>query len=321
VRERVHVIAPVAEVRCAQHVRREQLSNGVRRALTIAVAMACASFVASNARAETTWIPGNSREIARTVSASRDAPVSALVFAPRVRAMAAADFAFAKIDLGGGVALRPGMAAFFELEHAETGKSGALPLPGQGNGPMLWRGHYLVSLALSAERLARRWLGDRGAIEIAMMAGHESDHVTGASFDDVHGRGDIEAGGGGEFVVYDVAMRAAVGASVDVWARVAERRYLRGAILHAPGVEGGLRWRATRVLQPLVSVFAERLFVDPNVNGGNDGGFASILAGVAVHGQVGELLPFLSIDAGNGKGLLINRREINLTVGVRFAPF
>ena len=298
------------------------MSNGVRRALTIAAAIVALAASSSNARADgVTWIPGNSREIARTSSASRDAPVSALVFAPRVRAMAAADFAFAKIDLGGGVALRPGMAAFFELEHAEKGKKGALPLPGQGNGPMLWRGHYLVSLALSAERLAKRWLGDRGAIEIAAMAGHESDHVTGASFDDVHGPGDILYGGGGEFVTFDVAVRAPLGASVDVWGRVANRRYLRGAILDAPGIEGGVRWRVDKVLQPLLSVFAERLFVDHGQNGADNGGFASLLAGVAVHGAMGELVPFVSLDAGNGKGLLINRRETNLTIGVRFAPF
>jgi hypothetical protein len=307
-------------------VHRDELPNDLRRALrvTIAFAIAIGLSIASStsARAQThvVWIPGNSREISRSTSASRDTPVSALVFGPRVRAMGAADFAFAKIDLD-GVVLRPGMDAFFELEHADTGLEGKLPLPGQGNGPMLWRGMYRVSLALSAEKLARRWLGERGAIEIAMSAGHESDHVTGASFDDVRARGDIEAGGGGEFFVYEIATRAPLSAKVDVWARIEDRQYLRGAILHAPGLEGGLRWRAGRVLQPIVSVFGERLLVDPNVNHGENGGFASILAGVAVHGAAGEAIPFLSLDMGNGKGLLINRREINLVLGVRFAPF
>jgi hypothetical protein len=309
-------------------VRRDELSSGVQRTLRVVafafsfVCIAAVLTTSSRARAQTSvvWIPGNSREISRSVSASRDTPVSALVFGPRVRAMGAADFAFAKITLD-GIALRPGMDAFFDLEHADPGKKGALPLPGQGNGPMLWRGMYRVSLALSAERLARRWLGDHGAIEIAMSVGHESDHVTGASFDDVRARGDIEAGGGGEFIIYEIATRAPLGAKVDVWARIADRQYLRGAILHAPGLEGGLRWRAGRVLQPIVSIFGERLLVDPNLNHASDGGFASLLAGVAIHGAAGELIPYLSVDAGNGKGLLINRREIDLVIGVRFAPF
>jgi len=288
------------------------------------VSMACVSIAcASTARASpsVTWIPGNSREIPRTPSASRDAPVSGLVFAPRVRAMGAADFAVAKIDLG-GVALRPGLDGFFELEHAETGtRDGALPLPGMGNGPMLWRGVYRVSLALSAERLARRWLGERGAIEIAWSAGHESDHVTGASFDDAPNRGDILAGGGGEFLIDEIAARFPLSPAVDAWMRMEERTYLRGAIRHAPGVEAGLRWRATSVLQPIVSLFAEALLVDHGLNAAKNGGFASILAGLALHGAAGEMTPFVSVDVGNGKGLLINRHELRVSVGVRYAPF
>ena len=130
-----------------------------------------------------TWMPGSSRAIERTTSASRDAAVSGLVFAPRVAAKGAADLALAKIEVG-GLALRPGFSAFFELEHADVGLSGPLPLPGEGKGPMLWRGVFGLSLMLSAEHLARAWLGPGGIIEWGATLGHESDHVTGGSFDD-----------------------------------------------------------------------------------------------------------------------------------------
>ncbi|MGH7272351.1 MAG: hypothetical protein ACREJ3_18130 [Polyangiaceae bacterium] len=281
---------------------------------------ALASLLApARARATVTWMPGESREISRDTSASRDAPVSGLVFAPRVSAKGAADFALAAMRFG-GVSLRPGFEAFFELEHADVGLSGPLPLPGQGRGPMLWRGYYGGSLALSAERLARAWLGARGAIEVAVTVGHESGHVTGGSFDDAPDPGDITAGGGGEFAIYDVAVRVPVSASVDVWGRIGDRAYFRGPILHAPGLGGGLRWHLAPHLEPVVSVFGEALLVNHNLNEARDGGFAGLLAGLALPGELGELIPYVAAAAGNGKGLLINRREIDLSIGVRYAP-
>lgn len=269
--------------------------------------------------ARVAWMPGSSREISRSVSASRDTPVSGLVFGPRVRATAAADFAVMKLHLA-GIALRTGFDGFFDLEHADTGYRGA-PLPGRGNGPMLWRGMYRMSLALSAERVARAWFRTGGAIEIAVSLGHESDHVTGGSFDDAPRRGDIVAGGGGEFAIYEAALRAPIATTVDVWGRVQDRAYFRGAIFHAPGLEGGLRWRAWPHLWPTFSVFGEGLLVNPNLNGAKDGWFVAALAGLALHGALGEVMPFVSADAGNDKGLLINRRELRVSIGVRYAPF
>jgi hypothetical protein len=265
-------------------------------------------------------MPGNSRAIPRTTSASRDVPVSDLVFAPRVGAKGAADFAFVVVRAG-GVAFRPGFDAFFALEHADVGVAGPLPLPGEGKGPMLWRGMFRASFALSAERLARAWLGRGGAIEITAAVGHESDHVTGGSFDDAPRPGDILDGGGGDFAVYDLAMRALVAPRLEVWARVEDRAYFRGPILHAPGLDTGLRWHLLPHVEPVLSLFGEALLVDPNQNAARDGGLAALLAGLALPGALGELIPYSAIDVGNGKGLLINRREIYVSIGVRYAPF
>jgi hypothetical protein len=265
------------------------------------------------------WMPGNSREIPKTTSASRDAAVSGLVFAPRVSAKGAADFAVSRVEAG-GIAMRPGFMAFFELEHANKGLSGPLPLPGEGAGPMLWRGMFGFSLMLDADHLARSWFGPRGAIEWGATLGHESDHITGASFDDAPGAGDIPDGGGGNFVLYEAAVRASLGRRLDGWARIEDRAYFAGPILHAPGAEAGVRWHLAPHAEPVVSVFGEALLVNRE-QGVHDGGFFGLLAGLAAPGAAGELLPYLALDVGNGKGLLINRREAVVSIGVRYAPF
>lgn len=271
----------------------------------------------SVARADVEWMPGSSREISRAASASRDAPVTTLVFGPRVRAMPAADFAVAKRSFR-DVALRFGFAGFIDLEHADTGFRG-LPLPGRGNGAMLWRGHYELSLALSAEALALRWLGRGGAIEIGWTVGHESDHVTGDSFDDAR-RGDIVAGGGGDFAIYELAVRKPL-ATIDLWGRAQDRAYFRGPIFHAPALDAGVRWRAWPRVWPTFSVYGEALLVNHGLNEATNGWFVAALAGLALRGTHGELMPFVSTDAGNGKGLLVNRRELRVAIGVRYAPF
>jgi hypothetical protein len=286
------------------------------------VGCACTLAPLGEARADAGaggWMPGNSREIPRTTSASRDAAVSGLVFAPRVAAKGAVDFAVAKVEAG-GLAVRPGFFAFFELEHADPGLAGPLPLPGEGKGPMLWRGMFGLSLMLSAERLARSWLGSRGAIEWGATIGHESDHVTGAGFDDAPATGDIAYGGGGNFVVYELALRTPMGARVEAWARLADRAYFQGPILHAPGAEAGLRWHLAPRVEPVLAAFGEGLLVD-HEHGAGDGGFFGLLLGLAAPGLAGELLPYVAVDVGNGKGLLINRREAVTSIGVRYAPF
>jgi hypothetical protein len=286
----------------------------------------------SPADQSTTFVPGNSHEIDRNASASRDSPVSGLTFAPRVEGKAAVDFAFVKISAG-GVALRPGFSGFFDIEHADIGVRGPLPLPGEGNGPMLWRGHFEFSLTLSAEDLARNWLGMHGALELGLTVGHESDHVTGASFNDAPKPGDIVSGGGGNFIIYELALRKRVASRCTLWGRVEDRAYWVGPIAHATGAEIGLRWHALGRIEPLTSIFAEALLVDHRIDQGEDptldprilqarnGGFFGWLLGIGMPGAFGELVPYTALDVGNGKGLLINRREIDLSIGVRYAPF
>jgi hypothetical protein len=285
-------------------------------------ALLAIGLASAGARADegaVTWMPGNSREIARTASASRDVAASDFVFGPRVSAKGAMDLAFAAIRVG-GLVLRPGIEGFLEIEYADTGSNG-VPIPGQGKGPILWRGHYEFTLAVSAERLAHDWIGPRGALELTLTGGHESDHVTGGSFDDAPLPGDIVDGGGGNYLMLDAALRRPLGDDLDVWVRVEDRVYLAGPIRHAPGGEAGVIWHLAPHLEPVVSIFAEALLVDHAQNQANDGGFLGILAGPSVPGKLGTLLPYIAFDVGNGKGLLINRREAVVTVGARVAAF
>ena len=82
-----------------------------------------------------------------------------------------------------------------------------------------------------------------------------------------------------------------------------------------------MRWHLWRYFEPVVSVFGEGLLVDNNQNEAKDGGDAELLAGIGVPGSFGELVPYASVDVGNQKGLLLNHRELDLIIGVRYAPF
>jgi hypothetical protein len=292
------------------------------RPLGAVLAVVALGAVSRTARADLEWLPGNSRAVPRTTSASLDAPVTGLVFAPRDELKAAADLGVARVSFA-GVALRPGISGFCDVQYAGVG--GFWPIP-PSTGQILFRGHYEISLALSAERLARAWLGSRGAIEVAMAAGHESDHVLGSGdpdsgFVNAPRHGDIVGGGGGNFLIYEIAMRVPLGARVDLSSRLTDRAYVSAPILHAPAVEAGMRWRLWPHFEPVVSVFAEALLVDHNQNAARDGGDAALLAGIALPGRFGEVIPLALLGVGNQKGLLINYRELTISIGVRYAPF
>jgi hypothetical protein len=277
---------------------------------------------ADPARHSFEWLPGESRAVSRKMSASLDAPVTEIVFAPRDELKAGADVAIARI-VTGGVALRPGFSAFVDVLYADPG--GFWPVSPR-SGAILFRGHYEFSLALDAERLSRQWLGSAGAVEVAFFAGHESDHVLGSGppdpgFVNAPRAGDITDGGGGHFTGPELALRFGMGPRLELWARAADRIYFHGPVLHEPSLEGGLRWLLRPGLVPLVSVFGEALLVDPNQNLGRDGGDVQLLAGLGLPGRHGEVIPFVALDIGNQKGLLINHREADCAIGVRYAPF
>jgi hypothetical protein len=268
------------------------------------------------------WLPGAAREIPTTTSASRDAPVSALAYGPRVRGDLAGDLGIIGVRWS-ALELRFGARGMIEIEHSEPGLSGPLPLPGEGKGPMLWRGLFGISVAFSDELLGRRWFGERGAIEFTLSGGHESDHLTapGPAYLDPPQPGDILEGGGGNYIGADLAVRFEAAPRWEIVLRLEDHVYWNGPLLNQLGGDAILRWRATGIAQPTVALFGEHLFADHTQNAANDGGSATALAGLALPGQLGEVTPFVSVQSGNAKGLLINRRETSGSVGVRYSPF
>ena len=72
-------------------------------------------------------------------------------------------------------------------------------------------------------------------------------------------------------------------------------------------------------MHPFLSAFAEWLVARPAL--ARDGYLVRCLGGAALLGRFGELTVFAAIDRGNGKGLLINRRETRVSASLRYMPF
>jgi hypothetical protein len=288
-----------------------------------ALLLLLAARSASSQEAPFIWLPGSAREIPRTSSASRDTPLFQSSFDSRWQASAGLEFGLALVrPARSGQAFRLGMYGMVDLQNADQ------PAIFEPVGTELLRGLYGFSISWAAEDLAHRWLGPQGALELSLVAGHESDHAL-ADFTNAHPDfevsplpGDIESTGG-NFLQPDLAARFALRPDLALTSRLQWRVYLPGSgpIRHAPGVDLVLRWKLLAWLQPQIAGFAERWYVDHSINQANDGGFARLLCGLGFPGRWGEATPFGAVDVGNGDGLLVNRRALRLTVGVRYAAF
>jgi hypothetical protein len=300
-------------------------------ALGACAALAAAVSLEGTARADVTWLPGPPRAIPRSASASRDTPVLEYAYGPRAQASIGAEPGLLAIDHGDFVT-RVGLYAMVGLENATDTR--AFP-PGE-----LWRGLVGASVAWDLPNAAKAWLVPGADLEVALVVGHESDHATVDSTArlETPPATAIPFGAGGDFVAPDVAVRLPAGPLV-LTARLQDRVYFNafplvvGDRASSDGIAAGLheglaqaagadliaRWRLSSWAQPQLALFGEHLFArEPSVD---DGGFFRAMLGLALPGWSGELLPFGSFDTGNGKGLLVDRRETRLSIGVRYAAF
>jgi hypothetical protein len=301
----------------------------VRRAC-VAAAFAVLAFVRA-AAADTIWLPGPARGIPRTASASRDTAVFEYAYGPRAQA---------SIGMEPGLVtfVRPDVVThvgFYALAALENGTDTRLFPPSE-----LWRGLVGASVTWELPRLARVWLVPGSDLELGLVVGHESDHESAGSTArlETPAQSAIPFGGGGDFLAPDVAASLPWG-PLTITLRLQDRIYwnafplvvgaraasdavasdLHEGLAHAAGADLIVQWRARDWVQPRLAVFAEHLFArDPFVD---DGGFLRAMLGAVFPGRVGELEPFGSFDAGNGKGLLVDRREMRLSFGVRYAVF
>ena len=306
------------------------------RARALAALLGCTlSLVTGEARADDVtwvWLPGAARGIPRTSSASRDTPVLEYAYGPRAQASIGVEPGVFEVRRTSTV-FRFGLYGLVGLENATSDRF--FP-PGE-----LWRGLVGVSFALELPRLARDWLVPGSSLEVGLVVGHESDHATVASSSTLAPPGPlaIPFGGGGDYLAPDIAVRLPAGRAVTITLRLEDRIYfnelpllvgartasdvvaddLHEGLVNAPGADLVVRWRAVPWAEPQLAVFAEHLF--PHDAFVPDGQFLRAMAGVVLPGRVGELEPFASFDGGNGKGLLVQERELRFSVGLRYAPF
>jgi hypothetical protein len=294
--------------------------------------LALALLAGPAARADTSWLPGAARAIPRTDSASRDAALVEIAYGPR-----------AQLSLGG----EPGVVEI--RGPAATWRLGVYGLVALENGavdrlfPADEVSRLLLGLSAAVElsAAARAWLPPGGDLEIALVLGYENAHASAfaTSFLPPPRAGDIAFGGGGEFLAPEIALRLPLGSDAWLSLRLQDRIYmnqwpllfgarelsdqiadtLREGLINAPGVDVILGWRATSWGQPQLALYAERLLAHDAF--ADDGYFVRALGGLVLPGRAGQVEPFVSLDAGNGKGLLINRHELRLSAGVRYALF
>ena len=180
---------------------------------------------------------GPAREISRTDSASRDAAVLALLFAPRGSRKGGGEFSLlsARHSL---VDLKLSFFGFLELEGSDE-PDDLLPVP---DGIRYWRGQYGFTLAASPPSLSTAVCGERCKLEGAVGFGHESEHYTGSNdggtADNFSDRPHV-----GDFVSADLAGRIDVG-EWRLTGRLIHRFFLpkRSAYRFGPAADLSIRW-------------------------------------------------------------------------------
>jgi hypothetical protein len=179
-----------------------------------------------------------------------------------------------------------------------------------------WRGLYGYGVAVSFDTLARRWLGERGALEATITGRHESEHQTGAT-SGAPGSDLSDVPIIGDFLMLDVAARIPIG-DLDVILRAQDKQFVTtsGGYTQGPGGDLILRWRRFQHVQPFSSTFAEYLVgrsVFP------DAFLVRNLTGVVFPSRAGDLYLFVDADYGHRKGLEVYSEERSLGFGLRFA--
>jgi hypothetical protein len=270
-------------------------------------------------------MPGESHAISHAHSASRDTGLMGYQVLPRVVLTTGADFSFIGFRFS-GLDLRAGMFGMFEVQTITEQPSAFLYVPA---GPYIWRGLMGYSLALSLEELARRWLGPRGALEIAVSFRHESEHWTGGSAEDNEKWSRRFAGAPhiGDFIMPDLAIRAPAG-PVDIEFRVQCKTFLPtyGNYTAGPGLDLIFRWRVVDWVHPFLSLFAEYLFGDTKTLAGErqeipDNYLARGLLGVMFPGETADIQIFAAVAHGHDKGLLVLRKDTRFGWGIRIGFF
>jgi hypothetical protein len=302
----------------------------MRRAVAVlAAALAVIGPARAAEAAEWTWLPGLTRAVPLEDTASRDAPALEWAFGPRAQLSLGQTLGLARGH--GPIGVHLWASGLVALEDAE--EHGVFP-------DELARVIGTLGVALSLDRVVGDALGPGGAVEIGFTVGVErSRELVGAESDRVAlapRPGDIAFGGGGLWLGFDVSLRAQPAPAWTLTVRLDERVFANAwprivgaraeaiqvatavgdGLTHSPSLAVGARWRATKAVEPLLRAHVEGLFAaDDSADAGVR---ARLVLGAALPGAIGELTPFVAGEAGSGWGLLVNRHELRLAVGLRY---
>ncbi|MFO0568436.1 MAG: hypothetical protein U0263_22430 [Polyangiaceae bacterium] len=285
----------------------------------VALALLCSC---SLARAETHFLESHARALPLSWSASRDAPITELAYGPR--AYGSFGVAPAIVTFSSGSELRVGVSAAFAWEASDS----------SGFSALLHRDLEALTLAVALHDV----FAARDTFELTTSIGHEGSHASLAAPTEPYRPTDIPFGAGGSHLGMDLALRLWPSNRLSLVSRLGERVYVNAfplwvgareesdhvadalseGVIHAPFAALELRQRTTRGFQPLVSVFGEAQLAHDD--SARDAVLVRALVGAALPGAGFELVPFVAGDAGNGKGLLVNRRELRLSAGLRLTP-
>jgi hypothetical protein len=258
--------------------------------------------------------PPEAREITLQESASPDAPVIQYTYGPR-----------AEETLGGQISLLNHLSvdALVSLQNADSGD----PLANQLARTLI--------VFTGTRTLHPHWLA--GTLELALGVGNAwATELGGFRLQDYLPPNAIPFGGSGTFISIGAAWQRRVrsfdlavqlGERVDVPALLilfgqrpaadAVADYLHDGLVQEPALDASLRWELNPRYRAIFALHGDlRVPEDPEAQ---TTGFVRAMGGLGIANNGWEALPFVSVEAGCGQGLLINRHEARLTVGFRLA--
>ena len=270
------------------------------------------------------FLPDLPRAVTRTETASRDAPVIELGYDGR-----------AHFALGGEMAIWRWQPRDWEVRWlvgaliAADNAQSRLPWPTE-LGRWLAGGAIAVQLPVGADAERK--------VEIAVGLYRQQARAIGDfRLPDALKSDAIAFGGSGYVIDFDLATQRRLGPLL-LTARLNDRVHLPGFALlfgqrawadvlgdaladnlsHQPSVDLTARWPISPHWPPVWALHGELLVpLDSYVT---TRGYVRSFLGVALPGRRGELMPFAAIDVGAGPGLLVNRQELRLALGVRYGP-
>jgi hypothetical protein len=286
----------------------------------------CLGLLLTAASASAEGLALGSRVISRAESADPDAPVTAYGYGPRGRASLGLDVSLAAFRRKNRQ-FRLGMLGFVAFEDANRRRV----FPGEvGRSWVALSGSWAMREPLPA------LFGAGHELELGLELGRRSAFsLDGFVVQDPWQQTDVPFGAGGVYLGVDTALRLVVLPRLTLTSRVTLRSYMNaypelfgqheaGAHVASALEEGaqgsaalevGARLALASWAEPALRLYAD--VIEPHDDNAKTLWLVRGLLGLAVPGEHFELEPFVDAEAGHGQGLLVNRNQLRLGVGVR----